>query len=141
MQTRCHSVFEDHSSCAFFQDRWVATERMVNFAPLLRDSRCSGSAPTNPTIVTELRYMVFLLFSAPFSWGTQGRGLLLPKRADAFSEGPRTCWRGTGKAEEAKLPGAGISPKPCPRKCAEEKDQVPDSEISMRGASGRQPLT
>ena len=36
MQTRCHSVFEDHSSCAFFQDRCVATERTVNFAPLLR---------------------------------------------------------------------------------------------------------
>jgi len=25
-------------------------------------------------------------------------------------------WRGTGKAEAAKPPGAGISPKPCPRK-------------------------
>ena len=37
MQTRCHSVFEDHSSCVFFQDRCVATERTVKFAPLLRD--------------------------------------------------------------------------------------------------------
>ncbi len=25
------------------------------------------------------------------------------------------------KAEAAKLPGAGISPKPCPRKCVAEK--------------------
>ncbi len=25
------------------------------------------------------------------------------------------------KAEDAKLPGAGISPKPCPRKCVAEK--------------------
>ena len=28
---------------------------------------------------------------------------------------------GTGKAEDAKLPGAGISPKQCPRKCVAEK--------------------
>src|SRR5258706_9749104 len=34
---------------------------------------------------------------------------------------------GTGKAEAAKLPGAGISPKPCPRKCLAEKSYVPDS--------------
>jgi hypothetical protein len=36
MQTRCQSVFDNHSSCAFFQDRCVATESTVNFAPLLR---------------------------------------------------------------------------------------------------------
>jgi len=35
---------------------------------------------------------------------------------------------GTGKAETAKLPGAGIGPKPCPRKCAAEKGQL--AEIS-----------
>jgi hypothetical protein len=35
-QMRCHSVFEDHSSCAFFQERCVATERTVNFEPLFR---------------------------------------------------------------------------------------------------------
>src|SRR5579864_6473989 len=55
-QMWCHSVFDDHSSCAFFQERCVATERTVNFEPLLfRAWRCSGSAPTNPIIVTELR--------------------------------------------------------------------------------------
>ena len=31
------------------------------------------------------------------------------------------------KAEAAKLPGAGIGPKQCPRKCAEEKDYLPKS--------------
>jgi hypothetical protein len=31
---------------------------------------------------------------------------------------------GTGKAEPAKLQGAGIGPKPCPRKCAAEKGQL-----------------
>src|ERR1700687_2529480 len=53
-QTRCHSVFEAHSSCAFFHEGCVATERTVNFEPLFRAWRCSGSAPTNPTRVTEL---------------------------------------------------------------------------------------
>src|SRR2546430_1418974 len=32
-----------------------------------------------------------------------------------------TCSGGAGKAEAAKLPGAGIGPKPCPGKCAAEK--------------------
>jgi hypothetical protein len=40
---------------------------------------------------------------------------------------------GTVKAEDAKLPGAGISPKPCPRKCIAEKGDAPDSvRIAMR---------
>ena len=37
---------------------------------------------------------------------------------------------GTGKAEDAKLPGAGISPKPCPRKCAKKRSQVPERQKS-----------
>jgi hypothetical protein len=36
---------------------------------------------------------------------------------------PKESEGGTGKAEDAKLPGAGISPKPCPRKCAQEKGE------------------
>lgn len=31
---RCHSIFDTHSS-VFFHDRCVATERTVNFEPLL----------------------------------------------------------------------------------------------------------
>ncbi|HVB57869.1 MAG TPA: hypothetical protein VNE63_15775 [Candidatus Acidoferrales bacterium] len=31
------------------------------------------------------------------------------------------------KAEAVKLPGAGISPKPCPRKYTAEKGDAPDS--------------
>jgi hypothetical protein len=50
-------------------------------------------------------------FSAPFFWGTQKRGLLLPKRAAALWEGTQWCKGGTGKAEDAKLQDAGISPK------------------------------
>ena len=35
VMTRCHSVFDAHSSSGFFYDRCVATERTVNFEPLL----------------------------------------------------------------------------------------------------------
>jgi hypothetical protein len=56
-------------------------------------------------------------FSAPFFWGTQKRGLLLPKRVAALWEGTQWwCKGGTEKAEAAKLPDAGISLKQCPEK-------------------------
>ena len=64
-------------------------------------------------------------FSIPFFWGTQKRGLLLPKRAAALWEGTQWCKGGTGKAEAAKcgfciplaeLQDAGISAKQCPEK-------------------------
>jgi hypothetical protein len=60
-------------------------------------------------------------FSAPFFWGTQKRGPLLPERVAALWEG--TQWRkgGTGKAEAAKLPDAGISPKQWPKKMSIRK--------------------
>jgi len=35
---------------------------------------------------------------------------------------------GAGKAEDAKLPGAGIIPKPCPRKGAAEMKQASDHQ-------------
>jgi len=53
---------------------------------------------------------------APFFWGTQKRGLLLPKRAAALLEGTHWCRGGTGKAEAVKPQDAGISPKQCPEK-------------------------
>ena len=53
--------------------------------------------------------------------------MLLPKRASAFWEGHKKSSMavsedllgGTGKAEDAKLPGAGIIPKLCPMERAE----------------------
>ncbi len=60
-------------------------------------------------------------FSAPFFWGTQKRGLLLPRRAAALWEGTQRFWGGTGKAEDAKLPDAGIIPKLCPMERAERR--------------------
>ena len=85
---RCHSVFEVHSSVAFFHERCVATERTVNFEPLLRAVRCSGSAPTNPMRVTELRYDIFESpFLPHFLGAPKSERLLLPKRAAALWEG------------------------------------------------------
>jgi hypothetical protein len=54
----------------------------------------------------------------------QKRGLLLPRRAAALSEGTQWCKGGTGKAEAAKLQDAGISLKQCPGKCAAEKGKL-----------------
>jgi hypothetical protein len=78
----------------------------------------------------------FLLFLAPFSWGTPGQWLLLPKRAAALSEGTQWCKGGTGKAEDAKLPDAGISPKQCPKKMSGRKNAgLPES--TTIGVGGR----
>jgi len=55
-------------------------------------------------------------FSAPFFRAPKSGGLLLPKRASALQEGTRWSKGGTGKAEDAKLPDAGISLKQCPEK-------------------------
>src|SRR2546430_16792373 len=52
----------------------------------------------------------------PTPLSNQKRGLLLPKRAAALWEGTQWCKGGTGKAEAAKLPDAGISLKQCPGK-------------------------
>ena len=46
--------------------------------------------------------------------------MLLPRRAAAFREGPDEFIRGTRKAEDATPPGAGIIPKPCPRKWSQK---------------------
>src|ERR1700733_5638121 len=89
MQMRCHSVFEVHSSCAFFQDRCVATERTVNFVTLPLAWRCSGSAPTKPTIVTELRYMVFLLFLPHFLEAPRSEGRCFQSERLLYGRDPR----------------------------------------------------
>jgi len=45
---------------------------------------------------------------------------------------------GTGKAEAAKLPDAGISPKQCPGKCAAEKGDI---VLNSRRSCGEQSRT
>jgi len=58
--------------------------------------------------------------------------ILLPRRAAAFWEGTNAVEGGTGKAEDGKLPGAGIIPKPCPRKGAAEMETI----VESRGCCG-----
>src|SRR5712692_1978476 len=71
--------------------------------------------------------MNFSPFSCPIFLGH-------PKARGLCSQGERLLYGrdlcrsgGTGKAEAAKLPGAGIGPKPCPGKCAAEKNHLPHS--------------
>jgi hypothetical protein len=91
-------------------------------------------------IVTEL---IVLLFLAPFFWGTQEREAAAPKPSDRISGGAQEIifggvsedlLGGNGKAEGAKVPGAGIGPKPCPGKCAAEKECLPNSDRSAIGS-------
>jgi hypothetical protein len=69
------------------------------------------------------RYIFFLRF-CPCNWGTQERADTAPKASGCFLGGTREIFDGfsedllggTGTAEAAKLPGAGIIPKLCPMK-------------------------
>src|SRR5713226_453141 len=65
--------------------------------------------------------MEFLRF-CPWNWGTRKRVDTAPKASGCFLGGTQEIFAavsedllgGTGKAEDAKLPGAGIIPKLCP---------------------------
>src|SRR5260370_9445256 len=72
---------------------------------------------------------------SPFSWPivlghTKARGRC--SQGERVLYGRDLCRSGgTGKAEAAKLPGAGIGPKQCPEKCAAEKGYLPKSDGIM----------
>jgi hypothetical protein len=55
-------------------------------------------------------------FSAPFFWGTQSECFCFQSERLPYGREPKWCKGGTWKAEAAKLPDAGISPKQCPEK-------------------------
>jgi len=42
-------------------------------------------------------------------------------------------WEEPNKAESAKLPGAGIAPKPCPRKWAGEEEKGEERRATING--------
>src|SRR5216684_939613 len=76
--------------------------------------------------------MNFSPFSCPIFLGH-------PEARGRCSQGARVLYGrdlcrsgGTGKAEAAKLPGAGIGSKQCPGKCAAEKGGIPDSVPSVK---------
>ena len=60
-------------------------------------------------------------FSAPFSGASKSEGFCFQSERLLYRREPNGVEGGTGKAEAAKLPDAGISPKQWPRKCAAEK--------------------
>src|SRR5258706_3383064 len=75
--------------------------------------------------------MNFSPFSCPIFLGhTKARGRC--SEGELALYGRDLCrLGGTGKAEAAKLPGAGIGPKQCPEKCAAEKGYLPKSDGIM----------
>src|SRR5579859_3201467 len=69
--------------------------------------------------------MICFSISAPFPWGTRGRSGYCSQGERLHSgRDPKVSRGSTGKAEDAKLPGAGIIPKPCSRKGAAEMEQA-----------------
>src|SRR5713101_1895701 len=73
--------------------------------------------------------MNFLLFLAPFSWGTQKREAAAPKASGCFMGGTCAVREEPGKqkprsalcASRYGTAGAGIWPEQCPGKCAAKK--------------------
>ncbi len=55
-------------------------------------------------------------FFCPIFLGTREARASASKASGCFMGGTHDVWRGTAKAEDAKLPDAGISPKQCPGK-------------------------
>jgi hypothetical protein len=55
-------------------------------------------------------------FSAPFSGAPKSEGFCFQSERLLYGREPMVCKGGTGKAEAAKLPDAGISLKQCPEK-------------------------
>src|SRR5258708_19373712 len=89
--------------------------------------------------------MVFLRFW-PCNWGTRGRVDTGPKARGCFSGGTQKIFDGvsedllggTGKAEDAKLQGAGIIPKLCPlERVGTETMDRNNSRQSKREPEGR----
>src|SRR5260221_22708 len=82
--------------------------------------------------------MNFSPFSCPIFLGhTKARGRC--SQGERVLYGRDLCRSGgTGKAEAAKLPGAGIGPKQCPEKCAAEKGYLPNQTASWAKADSSQ---
>src|SRR5216684_796087 len=62
-----------------------------------------------------------------------------PRARGRCSQGERVLYGrdlrrsgGTGKAEAAKMPGAGIGPKQCPGKCVAEKGRLAEMSAQIR---------
>jgi len=97
----------------------------------LRLQKCFGFCSSGQTMVHTSE--------KAFKWTSDLQDLQADERPTDASEMAKRWFkshvqRGTGKAEDAKLPGAGISLKQCPRKREAGKGGVPDSVTSAKGA-------
>src|SRR5215470_6263514 len=115
--TRCHSVFDCHSSFESFHDCCVATDSTVKFAPLPRTPLLRVLAEEADELNVIEIHRLFSPFSCPIFLGPlKSEWLLLPKRAAALWEGTQ---RGKGRNRESRSrEAAGRSG---PRKGAAEK--------------------
>src|SRR5580700_9191081 len=122
---RCHSVFSWRCSPVPVHQVLVASERIASVRPVFFVDLLSGFLPKKPMSSTRFSY----IFDSPFcprNWGTRKREGSAPKARVCISGGDENLVRcsqrflgGNGKAEDTKLPGAGIPPKPCPMEGAE----------------------
>jgi hypothetical protein len=89
--------------------------------------------------VIEIHDLI-LLFLPHFLGAPEGGVDTAPKASGCILGGtPKDSQGGTGKAEDVKLPGAGIIPKPCPRKGGRKLENKPDvlsTAIQHRGRRG-----
>src|SRR5713226_8151026 len=80
----------------------------------------------------------------PCNWGTRKRVDTAPKASGCFWGGTQEIFSavsedllgGAGKAEAAKLPGAGIIPKRCPMERARTETMHPNKFHWCQGESG-----
>src|ERR1700680_5116581 len=84
----------------------------------------SESSKPKRRTYSSMTFLICFSFSAPFSWGRKGRSGYCSQSEWLHSgRDPKDSEGGTGKAEDAKLPGAGIIPKPCPRKRRRKRER------------------
>src|SRR5260370_42412607 len=68
---------------------------------------------------------MFLLFLAPFSWGTQKREAAAPKASGCFMGGTCAVQEEPGKQKPRRCRAQEFGPKRCPGKCAAENGDLP----------------
>src|SRR5580700_3346388 len=128
---RCHSVFSWRCSFVPVHQVLVATERMARVRPVFFVDLLSGFLPKKPISSTRFSYICESPF-LPCNWGTRKREGSAPKARVCISGGAQKVFAaareeflgGNGKAEEPKVPGAGIPPKPCPMERAEGRRKM-----------------
>jgi hypothetical protein len=104
----------------------------------LRLQKCFGFCSSGQTMFTlPKRHLSGLRIYKTYR-PINGQPMLPNGPNDASSH---KLWRGTVKAEAAKLPGAGISPKPCPRIMSGGKGKNVSNEINVRGEQNESPAT